>query len=383
MKTRTQYYTLFFIAALCLCAIGLTSCKSNKIRAYTSKKEINSRATFFFPELDGRIDSLRKKYDLPGVTVAVVRNEKLVYINCYGVQDVETKTPTCNSNLFRIASISKPITVVALLKLMQEGRLAMDDIVFGEGGILGDDFGTIPENSDWNKITVKHLIDHKSGIRNTPNDPMFAYKGLTNKEIIERLIAERPLESKPGSESFYSNTGYNILGRVIEKLTNMTYEEYVKKEVFAPCGVTRMCIAGNTLSDRLPDEVTYFQPDEQGWTYGMDVWRMDAHGGWLASATDLARFIVHLDRNQHVPDIVSEEWLNHNYFGYEQWIHTGSLPGTATVLSRMNDEFSYVFLANRRSWDKSFFDDIISTMRQSIYERKEWSDVDLFAKVKW
>lgn len=369
-----------FLSAL---VVGMTSCKSGDIKLYTSKADVQYRATFHFSELDQRIDSLRSKYDIPAITVAIVRNDSLVYINCYGVQDVDTQTPTLNSNLFRIASISKPITVVALLKLMQEGKLTMNDKVFGEGSILGEEFGALPEKSAWKNITIRHLIEHKAGIENVPDDPMFRYKDLTHREIIKRVIAERPLSSEPGEKNYYSNMGYNILGRVIEKITGLNYDTYVTQEILVPCGITRMQLAQNTLEQRLTGEVVYFQPDEEGWTYTMDVNRMDAHGGWLASATDLARFITHVDRINIVPDIVYKDWLSQTYLGFEEWTHTGSLPGTATMLTRMNDEFSFVFLANRRSWDKDFWNDISSAMKESIKERKVWPKTDMFSKIKW
>lgn len=348
----------------------------------TVENIIQSSETFHFPEIDRRIDSLRAKYGIPAITVAIVRNDKLVYINCYGEQDAEKHIPAQNSNLFRIASISKPITLVALLRLMQDGKLSMEDKVFGAGGILGDDFGVLPENSNWDKITIRHLIEHKSGIQNIPDDPMFRYKGLTNKDIIRFVIAERPLKTKPGCQYYYSNVGYSILGRVIEKISCVNYEEYVKLNVLKPSGITRMQLAGNTLEDRLPDEVVYYQPDEPEWVYSMDVARMDAHGGWIASASDLARFISYVDRIDIVPDIINKPLLEQTYLGFDHWVHTGSLPGTATMLTRMNDEFSFVFLANRRSWSEDFWKEISACMEGSIRERTVWPKLDLFEEIK-
>ena len=359
--------------------VKLETTPAKKVKKTVNKLMVN--ATFEFPEMDRKIDSLRKKYQLPGVTVAIVRNDKLVYINCYGYQDSET--PAQNNNLFRIASISKPVTLVALMKLMQNGNLSMDDKVFGANGILGEDFGPLPAGGGWEKITIRHLIEHKSGIQNVPNDPMFAYKGLSNKEIISSIISERPLASQPGETNYYSNVGYNILGRVIEKISGKTYEEYVKTEILAPCGITNMKIGLNTLEQRFPNEVAYDQPDEPGWTYGMDVYRMDSHGGWIASASDLARLITHTNRIDIQPDIIDKKWLEQTYFGFEQWTHNGSLPGTATMLTRMNDEFSFVFLTNKRSWDNAFFGDISNAMQTAIKSRKSWPDKDLFGKIKW
>lgn len=381
---RGCVYSLSVIL-LCICSVG---CNPNKqavktIKTYTSRKDVHEKATFHFRQIDSHIDSLREKYNIPAITVAIVRNDKLVYINCYGKQDLERRIPTLNSNLFRIASISKTITVVALLNLMQEGKLVMDDKVFGKESILGNDFGILPPNSDWNKITVRHLIEHRSGIRNQPNDPMFCYKGLTNREIIKQIIGVRSLSSEPGELYYYSNIGYSILGRVIEAVSGMNYEDYVKSNILNPCGITRMTLARNRFEERFQNEVMYVQPDEPDWVYNMDVHRMDAHGGWIASATDLARFIVHVNRLAITPDIIDKKWLEQTYLGFERWMHTGSLPGTATMLTRMNDEFAYVFLANSRSLEKDFWEDVSKCMELSIQECEYWPDIDLFENIKW
>jgi CubicO group peptidase (beta-lactamase class C family) len=212
---------------------------------------------------------------------------------------------------------------------------------------------------------------------------MFDYAGLSNREVIARIIAERSLTSEPGAQYYYSNVGYNILGRVIEKITEQGYEDYVKSNLLAPCGITRMRIGRNTLEESFPDEVIYSQPDEPGWTYGMDVARMDSHGGWVASATDLARFIACIDRIAFVPDVVDSTWLSQTYMKNEHWNHTGSLPGTATMLCRMNNEFSFVVLINRRSPIDGFWSDISTALRTAIEARNVWPDIDLFKKINW
>lgn len=345
--------------------------------------KLRTGASWDFPEMDERIEALRAKYDLPGVTVAVVRNDRLVYLNCYGVQEIDTQEPTVNSNLFRIASISKPVTLVALLRLMDEGKLSMDDRVFGPDGVLGEDFGPVPAGSGFDKITVRHLIEHKSGIQNDPGDPMFSYPGLDQAGVIREVLAHRPLSTKPGAKYYYSNVGYCILGRVIEKVTGRPYEEYVRHEVLTPCGITGMRIGGNTLAERFPDEVTYDQPDEAGWPYRIDVHRMDSHGGWIASAADLARLMVRIDRMPGVPDLLPAELLSTTYFGFDRWEHSGSLAGTATILVRLDDEFSFVVLANRRSGKAGFWHDMSAFPEAAIRARAEWPERDLFRKVRW
>ncbi len=256
-------------------------------------------------------------------------------------------TAASNDDLYRIASISKSITAIAILKLVEDGSLSLDQKVFGSEGVLGWDYGNLPTGSNKDAITVKHLLEHKSGWTNTPNDPMFYNTNYSHTQLITDIVTNRPLTYTPGSTYYYLNFGYCVLGRIIEKVTDMTYENYVKSNILEQCGITDMRIGGNTLNERSPNEVKYYQSEFS--PYAMNVRRMDSHGGWIATATDLARFIVRIDRNNSKPDLISNDLLNELYFGYNNWYFYGSLPGTSAVLSRYNDNFSFAVLVNTRT----------------------------------
>ena len=152
------------------------------------------------------------------------------------------------------------------------------------------------------------------------------------------------------------------MGRLIERVTGEPYDEYVRRVVLAPCGVTNMHIAGETLADRRSDEVVYHGQDGED-PYVYRVARMDAHGGWLASAADLVRLAVRVDDFDSVADILSGASIRAMTTpsaaspGYalgwsvkceNNWWHTGNLPGTATVLVRTSGEFCWAALANTR-----------------------------------
>lgn len=328
-----------------------------------------------FEALEAAIAGKMDQYNMPGASIAILKNEKLVYLKSFGHADKEGNELATNNSLWRIASISKPITVVALLKLVQDGELTLDQKVFGPDGILGNDYGEVPAGSDKNLISVRHLIDHKSGWTNTPNDPMFLDPGLSQAQIITEVLQNRPLTYTPGETYFYSNFGYSILGRVIEKITGETYEDYVKTEILDPMGITEMKIGGNTLAGRFPNEVKYYQNEFS--PYGMNVSRMDSHGGWIASAKDLAKFIVKIDRLNSVPDFLPTDILTQNtYFSFPSWFHTGSVPGTSAILNRLNDTYSFVFLTNTRT--ETLLDDMNNTLKTQIQAITTWPDVDLF-----
>lgn len=329
-------------------------------------------------DLDTAIEDKMTQYSIPSVSLAIVKDEKLVYAKSYGFSDKEASTPASTEDLYRIASLSKPITAIAVFKLVEDGVITLDTKVFGPDGILGTTYGTPPVGSKKDLITVRHLLDHKSGWTNSPNDPMFTNINLTQKQLITDMLANRPLTSDPGSNYYYLNFGYCVLGRVIEKVTNTSYDNYVKSNLLQQCGISAMKIGGNTLNDRFPGEVKYYQSEFS--PYSMNVTRMDSHGGWIASATDLARFIVRIDRNNSKPDLISEDLLNEMYFGNQNWYFFGSLPGTSSILCRLDNTFRFALIANTRTENEPnlILNDLYQTVKDMINSISDWPTDDLF-----
>jgi Beta-lactamase class C and other penicillin binding proteins len=315
--------------------------------------------------LDERIDSIMKIHNLPGVQVAVVHKENIVYKKSYGWADVDNKIVVSDSSLFRIASISKPITMAAILKLIDGNKLRKDQLVFGEQGILTLDY-EVPDSGMVKQITVQHLLNHRSGWVNEPTDPMFWDSRFTKQQIIQKILSTRKLKYAPGTQDSYSNFGYCILGCIIEKITGMSYEDYVKQEILSPCGIVNMKIGKDKYDDRSFNEVTYYARENAG-VYDLPVSRLSSVGGWIASATDLVNFLVHVDRNNKKADIISIKSMEDTYFVFERWDHSGSLPGTMTYISRFNDEWGYAILINTRTLDDgTIFGDITKVMGACI-----------------
>jgi CubicO group peptidase (beta-lactamase class C family) len=325
-----------------------------------------------FRNLRDTLVSLQTQYQVPGMTVAVTYRERLVYTDALGFADLESKSPVTPASLFRIASLSKVITEVAILKLVAQNRLHLDDTVFGDAGILGTDYGSPPPGSQIDKITVRHLLEHKSGWTNTPNDPMFNYPGLSQKELISQIVTTRKLSSTPGSTYYYLNFGYSVLGRVIEKITGQTYEAYVQQTILAPCGVVDMQIGRNDLAARLPGEVRYYQAEFS--PYNLDLHRMDSHGGWVASAIDLANLLTRIDREPRIADLLAPSQLEGTFLANENWRANGSLPGTTSLMSRLDSDINYVVLANTRTEDdpNRILDAIQSRVSSELQGIRDW-----------
>lgn len=305
-----------------------------------------------------------EKYKVPGLSVAFGRRGELLYEGAFGYADTSAPgEPATPDHLFRIASVSKPITAVAIFTLIERGRLKLEDRVFGPGGVLPT------KNSETlsdpvKAITVHHLLTHTGGgWSNSANDPMFAQVLMDHSQLIGWTLRTRPLDNEPGKNYAYSNFGYCVLGRVIEKITGQPYDAWVNENILKPCGIESMLIAGNKLADRKPREVVYYVQGG-GNPYGMNVQRMDSHGGWLATARDLVKFAQHVDGFRAPADILTAESIKAmttptaagpNYacgWAVNQvpnWWHSGSLPGTATIMARTARGFCWAGLANTRA----------------------------------
>ncbi len=361
---------------------GLTPGIKYYLRAYATNSagtsygnEIIFEAESPWDELDISIAQIMNRYDVPGLSVAVIRNEKLVYLKSFGFSDKEGNIKARNSDLYRIAGVSRLITYIATLNLIQNGKISMDERVFGTNSILRNDFGSPPTGSGKDLLTVRHLLEHKSGWINAPYDPMYGSNNLTQAQIINDVLINRPLTYLPGTTYNDLNFGYCTLGRIIEKLNYLPYENYARS-VFYDFGVTNLKIGGNTESERAPNEVKYYQREVS--PYSLNIKRMDAHDGWIASAKDLAKIMIRVDGNLNVPDIIS---LSINPFNsVEDWVQYGSLPGTSSILHRLDDKFSFIVLSNTRteSDPSILLKALDNTVIEQIKERPSWPSYDLF-----
>lgn len=358
-----------------------------------------------FESFDKLIHDFLEEHRTPGVSVAVTNQGKLEFARGYGYADIASLSPVTENSLFRIASISKPITAVAILQLCENSKLTLDDKLLDvldlqkEIEAAGDSF-----DKRWQQITIRQLLQHRGGWdRDKSFDAMFQSVRFAKQLNLEppadqhaviRAMLSQQLDFEPGERYAYSNFGYCLLGRVIEKLSGETYEKYVQENVLKPLGITDMCIGSTNKEGKVANEVSYYHPGKGESVFASDLgadcphpygsWfleAMDSHGGWLASATDLAKFASAFDDPQHCP-ILSPESIEQMYArpegkaGYEDdgtpkdvfyslgwqnrviktddgktnynhW-HTGSLPGTATILIRRHDGKNMVALMNTR-----------------------------------
>jgi CubicO group peptidase (beta-lactamase class C family) len=306
-----------------------------------------------------------EKFEVPGFSVAFAHLGKPAYEAAFGMADEGAGEALATDHRFRIASISKPVTAVAVFALVEQGKLKLDDKVFGPAGKLdAGAAGKLP--ADLAAITVHHLLTHTSGgWQNDRDDPMFRHPELAHDDLIARTLRDQPLKKPPGEHYAYSNFGYCLLGRLIEQVSGKSYPDFVQEQVLGGCRIESMKIAGNTLADRLPREVVYHGRNGEN-PYRMNVRRMDAHGGWLATPRDVVKFLVRCDGSAQPSDLLQEDSVktmmsatkaNPAYAsGWavnatpNRW-HGGSLPGTATIAVQTASGLCWAGFANARNKD--------------------------------
>ena len=347
---------------------------------------------------DQRVRDLMRKYAIPGGAVAVVRDGKLFYARGFGYADVESKTPVQPDALFRIASVTKPITGVAIMKLVEEGKLTLDDRVAPFIAHLTPAPGATVDPR-WEQITIRHLLNHTGGWdRGKPNGgfdpidrPAIAAAAVSapapaSPETLVRYMKGMPLDFNPGEKWAYSNFGYIVLGRVIERLSGMPYEAYVHARVLGPVGANRTRQGKSRMSDALAEEVKYYSPG-----FGVNAPLVpsvfpgggvvplnyggfyleagDASGAWISSSVDLLRFLTRVDGRASPPDILSPQlvaemtsngvttcadgtcyyaggWWVRPIQGGATWWHGGDNPGAKSFLVRSYYDVSWVALFN-------------------------------------
>ncbi len=320
-------------------------------------------------------------YDVPALSFAVGYAGSIVHQDAFGLADRERNEAATAGHLFRIASVSKIVTSVTLFRLIEQGRVQLTDKLFGPGAILGTDFGPAA-NPGVDQITLEHLLTHTAGgWSNDGRDPMFTHPRMNHAALIAWTLANRPLDRPPGQHYAYSNFGYCVLGRVIEKLTGQPYADHVRSDVLGRCGVSDMQIGGNTLDQRQPNEVRYY--GQSGDPYTMNVTRMDSHGGWIATPSDIVNVLMHVDLYTRPPNILKPQTIklmttapvaSPDYAkGFAvnsegNWWHNGSLPGTTTIAVRTHGGFCWAAFTNTSN-DRSKIDTDLDALNWNMVSK--------------
>lgn len=179
-------------------------------------------------EVDDYIKAEMQKRQIPGLTLVVVKAGKVIKQQAYGLASIELNVPATTETVYQIASITKIFTSAAIMTLVEEGKLSLDDKVLT---LLPD----LP--STWRDMTVRHLLTHTSGLPDVTDNEGITYIANTREEALKKVSA-LPLVSHPGERRVYNQTGYVLLGLIIEKLSGLPFEEFLAQRFFRPLGMT-------------------------------------------------------------------------------------------------------------------------------------------------
>lgn len=321
------------------------------------------------PETIARIEAVisteMSRYSIPGLSVAIVVDNQLVYANGFGFADLESSVPARADTVYRTASIAKPMTATAVMQLAEQGKLDLD-------APIQEYCPEFPEKQ-W-PLTARQLLGHLGGIRHYNSS-----EEATGKEhywsLVDslELFKDDPLLHEPGSKFRYTTYGYSVLGCTIEGASGMPYEEYMEKNIFVPAGMHTahpdniyVIIPNRARGYQKVTEDVYAQLPESakriaevGRVYNAslhDTSMKVPGGGLVASAIDLARFAIAINTGKLLPkEVVEQMWIRQKttdgaetryglgWFvgevnGTRLVIHGGGQAGTATFLGLRPDE---------------------------------------------
>jgi len=311
--------------------------------------------------IESEVDAVMKQQmrgrHIPGASVAVVSHGKLVLLKSYGLADVENQVPATPHTVYELASVTKQFTATAIMMLVQEGKLSLDAAV---NHVLDG----LP--AAWNKITIRQLLNHTAGLPDFSR-PQFHLEMRADhspRDLIQ-LVANTPLDFTPGEKYSYSNTGYVVLGMVIEKLSGRKYGTFVRERIFEPLDMR---------DSRFNDQSAIVPNRARGYTFSNFVLENAdftsssnpyAAGGLLSSAADMAKWMqaqgsVKLLSQSNWEQMWTEARLNDgSNFGYgfgwnirTTWSrkrveHAGGISGFSTNVTRfIDDDLSLIYLLN-------------------------------------
>ncbi|TAF65562.1 MAG: class A beta-lactamase-related serine hydrolase [Cytophagales bacterium] len=427
-----KHFSLLFFLVLCITACEMAEQKEPaKAHSFLAQdwKQLESFLTNAdsenpnFEKIDALFETFIAQQQVVGMSVAVAYKGKLVYAKGFGYADAEAKKQLQPYHMLRIASVSKLITAIAIMKLVEQKKLNLHDKVFGKNGILNDPMFLKMSDKRMEKIEIMHLLTHSGGWRNRfRSDPMFKTLEIAqymktpppaDLSTLIRFMLNEEMIAEPGTFYDYSNFGYAVLGKVVEKVSGKNYAAFVKENIFEPLGIHYIQVGHNQRKNKLLWESCYYDHpnapkrisiygtgDSVSRAYeGSNIEVMLAAGGWVATASDLLKLGLAVDGFTSLKDILTPESIEqmtlskkdsteNKVLGWRQcdkvrWWRTGSLASTTAVLKiHKQDEWAWVCLTNTGSWRGPYFvydiEGVVNRAIATLRNKKEATQKNLF-----
>ncbi len=366
-----------------------------------------------------------EKWKVPGAAVAITDQGRLVYARGFGFADRENWIPVQPTSMFRFASISKTLTGMTILKLAEEGKLSLDAKFMDLIPNLQPATSPAPDPR-MRQVTVRQLLMHIEGFDRPVEDdhPVYyntasrLFNAPVSKDLMTRYVISQKLDFEPGTKFAYGNSAYQILGRIIERITGKPYEDAIREKLLTPSGATGIRTGHALLENRYQDEVKYYDypgapivtapvvpgaPRPTTRPYGNNWLEMgDSYGGMVGSAIDLMKYINALDGRRGGPILSANTissitqrppapvpvsntgwtgltWRITPITGGFHWWHSGGASGTRNLLARRQNGRAWVILTNTRPQDEdSIIDDLFAAMATAEARVTSWPAHDLF-----
>ena len=313
--------------------------------------------------LEAKVDHLFAEWnrsDSPGAALAVTRDGEIIYKRGYGMANLEYDVPITTTTIFDIASVSKQFAGFAIATLSHNGKLSLDD-----------DIRTyLPDVPDFgNTITIRHLLHHTSGLRDWVQSLVIAGDMMDDvisfKHILKMARHQKALNFNPGAEFLYSNTGYNLLAEIVERVTEDSFREWTDTHIFKPLTMTNSHFHDD-YEMILKNRAYSYQTDENGgFKHAINNTTALGSSSLYSTVEDLAKWILNFDATQIGEQAVIEQMhqrgvLNNGeqidyafglniggYRGLKTVGHSGSWRGFRSHLIRFPDQkFGVVILCN-------------------------------------
>jgi len=312
-------------------------------------------SALFADQVDDRVNARMADHHVPGAAVAVIKNGKIVKMRGYGLASIEFAVPVSTKSVFEIGSVSKQMTAAAIMLLVEDGKLSVDDPV-------SKYLANTPEA--WKEVTIRHLLTHTSGVK--------SYTSLEGFDLIKRQkvddfikkLSPYPLEFTPGERNIYSNSGFTLLAYVIETVSGKKYMDFMQERIFRPLGMVHT--ADRDPQYIIPNRATGYEWNGDRYTgRSWDLTDLIGAGTIVSTIEDMIKWDLALrdDKflkpesrkmiwtqftfNNGQPSPYGFGWRISDVRGHKLIGHTGQTAGFAAANYRfVNDDVAVIVLTN-------------------------------------
>jgi len=307
-------------------------------------------------EVDDYVEKQLKAKHLPGLSLAVVKDGKVIKAKGYGFANLELEVAARPETVYQSASVGKQFTAMAVMLLVKDGKIGLEDKAskYLDGA---------PET--WKDVTIRHLLTHTSGIKNYTSTKIDYHKDYTNAEL-RKLIFGLPLDFAPGEKWRYCNTGYLLLGWIIEKVSGKFYGDFLQERVFGPLEMTTARV--NSEADIIKNRAAGYR--QVFWQWKNQEWvspslNRTADGSLVLSVLDMAKWDLALHTERLLNKASLEQlwtpvklnsgktypygfgWSIHEVNGHRCIEHSGGWQGFSTHIARfVDDKLGVIVLVN-------------------------------------